>query len=302
MQNMKLLPVIALWLLSPLFCNAQNRNYFTIFDPNRDGDGEIMKTSPQKTVIAASCDFSTVSNAEDSVKCLENVTTFDDKGRITVLHDLYAQVVRSYKYDDKNRVVEYTEFSPEKNTHLLQLAIKYDKKSNITAITNKAEGVEAKNVAYNEKEGKLILSQGFVFTDEVHFANGRISKVVARNSAEELQTLTEYFYDEKGRITKQTGEDRIEGNTQFTILTAYNDKGQKETETEEYWNDENPEEKRVYLATYTYDDKGLLIQKSKKTPDTNYLTQFHHDETGRLQSADYFDSDYFLVTIHYYYR
>lgn len=292
---------ITLLLLAAFAAQAQPRDYFKIFDPNRNGEGEMLKNSKQKTVVVMTCDLATMSPG-DSAQCLEDVKTFDEKGRLVVHHEFLAGQRRDYKYDDKNRVVEYTETQINEGNVLMKLLIKYDKKGRITAITNTSNYILAKTVVYKADEERLLISESLSFLDEVYFKGGMLQKVVNRNSTELVLYTAEYERDKNGKITAQAGVDYTGGEYKYLLTIMYNAKGQRDADIGEYWNEQDTTDKIVETGKYFYDEKGFLIQKSKDTPNSKLLTMYKYNEAGLLETADYFDEQFLLVTLFYYYR
>jgi hypothetical protein len=294
--------LVFIFLCFAIVAVGQQNPYFSIFEPNRDGSGEGVKKSAQKTVVVMSCDMETTSSI-DSANCLENVTKFDEKGRVIEQHELYTGLLRKYTYDNKDRVTGYTETQTATNTQLLNLTIEYDKKGRITQLVNKAtQG--AKSVVYYAKDERLLISETMGAIDEVTFKNGRMVKYVNRNSAEILLYLVEYEYDKNGRLIKETGLDIIEGaGSKFAVTTTYNAQGKKVTETAEFWEEATPANKRVQKTGYFYNDAGQLYQKERSTPEgNNYMTVYQYNQENQLITADYFDGPTRLVTLYYYYR
>lgn len=280
---------------------AQARNYFKVFDPNRNAEGAMLKNSPQKTVVVMTCDLVTLQPG-DSANCLEDVKTFDDKGRLVEHYEFTAGQKLQYKYDDKDRVIEYTETQLSEGNVLMKLLIKYDKKGRITAITNTSDYVLAKTVVYKADEERLLISESLSFLDEIYFKGGVLQKVVNRNSSELILYTAEYERDKQGRITAQAGVDYTGGEYKYLITTVYNAKGQRDAEVGEYWNEQDTTDKIVETGKYFYDEKGNLTQKNKDTPNSKLLTLFKYNEKGLLETADYFDEQFLLVTLYYYYR
>ncbi len=292
---------ITLLFLAAFAAQAQPRDYFKIFDPNRNGEGEMLKNSKQKTVVVMACDLATMSPG-DSAQCLEDVKTFDEKGRLVEHHEFLAGQRRNYKYDDKNRVIEYTETQINEGNVLMKLLIKYDKKGRITAITNTSNYILAKTVVYKADEERLLVSESLSFLDEVYFKGGMLQKIVNRNSTELVLYTAEYERDKNGKITAQAGVDYTGGEYKYLITTMYNAKGQRDADIGEYWNEQDTTDKIVETGKYFYNEKGLLIQKNKDTPNSKLLTMYKYNEAGLLETADYFDEQFLLVTLFYYYR
>jgi hypothetical protein len=281
---------------------GQQNPYFKIFQPNRNSSGEALKNSPQKAVIVMSCDLETTSR-QDSAGCLENVSKYDEKGRITEEHELYLGLLRKYTYDDKNRVTNYTETQINTNTQELNLSITYDKKGRITQLVNKAtQG--AKSVVFYENDQRLLVSETMGAIDELFFNNGRIVKYINKNSSEIVLFAANYEYNKDGQLIKETGIDIIEGaGSRFLITTLYNAKGKIETETAEYWEEATPANKQVKKTTYFYNDNGQLYQKEKNSPGQEELiTVYMYDGQNRITSVNYSQGSTRLVTLYYYYR
>lgn len=303
-KSMKQTCILLLALLS-FAASAQTRNYLKVFDPNGNKEGEAFKTSKEKTVVILGCNLGELAfeSAEDSLRSLEEVTTYDEKGRVTEQYDFLFSIIRKYKYDDKNRVTGYSEQRIDGGFKLLDLTIEYNKKGKITAIENAAKEAGAKSAVYHPKEERLVISEAFSFADELIFKNGRLVDIKQKNQFDFVEYTAEILYDGEGRLSQQKGEylasDVMYG---YEYQVVYNTAGDKLLETEVSWPVLSRNEKVNTITEYMYAEKGQLIQVSKKTPDSQYLSTYEYDTAGRISLVSVFDADYLLLSLCYRYR
>lgn len=298
---MKRVLILALLLITAGLSNAQ-RTYFDVFDPNRDEEVETMKKSKEKTMVRMACELVNLS-AEDSLQCLDDVYIYDTYGRLAERHNFYKKTHVIYTYDKNNRVNGYTEANMESRKIVLQITISYDKSGKITKMENSAKAVGAKGLTFSEKDQKVIISEAFEFIDEVYFKNGRIIKVINKDSKEELQCWYEYTYDDKDRITKVTGES-VESGIVFVSdeMRTYDAKGRLSGKVYTDYAKDAPEEKTKSNHDYLYNDKGLLEKQFLTYPEGNMMIENKFDAQGRKIASEYVEDGTLLMTVYYYYR
>lgn len=296
---------ILLLALISFAASAQTRNYLKVFDPNGNKEGEPFKAAKEKTVIILGCNLGELAfeSAEDSLRSLEEVTSYDEEGRVTEQYDFLFSIIRKYRYDDKNRVTGYSEQRIDDGFKLLDLTIEYNKKGRITAIENAAKQAGAKTAVYYTKEERLVISEAFSFADELLFKNGRLVDIKLKNQFDFVEYTAEILYDDKGRLSQQKGEYLSnEAMYGYEYQVLYNDAGNKLLETEVSWPVLSRNEKVNTITEYTYAEKGQLIQVSKNTPDGQYLSTYEYDTAGRISLVSVFDADYLLLSLCYRYR
>lgn len=305
--------------------NAQTRSYLSMFAPNSDTYGEVMKKSPQKTMVEINCDFTngvgiginTPDEEEqeepenDSMDCLGDVFVYNNAGRLTNHYESRFQTQTVFTYDAKSRVIGYVLKEWQSGTVMDDITIVYEKSGKIASITNAAKGEESITVSYYPAEEKMIVSQS-TYIDELYFKNGRIVTEVNKNNQGQEYYRGNYTYDNKGRIVKKEGtlnENLLD--LAFTEEITYDATSLISTNYKVF----DPENTSALIKTretkYIYKNKNLERQETTyieygfpgdpiEPLHTSVL--FTYDDMGRTTRAEYFDADYFLLSVRYLYK
>ena len=219
-----------------------------------------------------------------------------------------------YKYDTAtNRFVDYD------NKHLGDITLVYGEDGNIAEVKNVDESdVESLKVEY--KDNKVI---GFSSTEDedldkysiTYLDNGAVSKIRYNDEDGNVQEYT-FLYDEKGRntsamINATIGEQsrnmgieyvydengmyaeaaQIEANQKVVRKLTRDENGRLVKEESLYYTD-GKLQKTELDYTYTYNEKGQLIEKGMGQYDTNTdadlsKTVYEYYESGALKKTTY---------------
>ncbi|HYG15960.1 MAG TPA: hypothetical protein VEC12_09425, partial [Bacteroidia bacterium] len=197
-----LLVHIALYTL-----RGQERTYTHIFSPNNIEEGSWITNGKERKMARASCyvTMQPQEQAEEDDTCFRHTMTYDSKGRLVEIIFINESKRTNYVYDDKDRVIQYSEkyfeedgeTGEEYSEYILHLSITYDPSGKISAVSNKL--TESDDVvSFIPKEEKLqIKNKQFEFTDLVYFKNGCIQTVLNIFDYDGDTTyLEKYTYDD----------------------------------------------------------------------------------------------------------
>ncbi len=249
----------------------------TILHPQSDITKSIMKKSKEKTLYAIDTDNSTY---YDTVQ----IRKYDKKGRLVYSLNDEKLKLRKYKYDRKNRVVEYYESDYE--FVQLHLCIKYARNGSIDNIVSLDTNKFGTKISFDKQTQTLRLDyqkRG----NENHYYKYTLNKYLRLESVESKYYNTvpfraKVYYNNKGKVIREEGKLELEiDHIEFTKSYFYSENELIKTEerTKSLWMGHSLGKT---LVRYVYNNS--LLQKKEGSTNTHVFT---YDKKNRIKSATF---------------
>ncbi len=220
-----------------------------------------------------------------------------DEDKITYTYDEQGRRIKSVSDDGEGYVETEEWFYDEQGRHIKTVANDY--------YDGELDYSYTEEYAYNEN-GILIYEKWGEDYEIFYDDNGREIKTVIHDYEETLEIVTEYEFDDQGRVLKKIQSDE---DTETVTEYTYDDKGNVLSEklTHTYEDEFEGEDGYCELTEYTYNEKGILIKTAacyledgEKSDEFYSAEELTYDNEDRLinkkEILKYGDEEYLSDT------